>query len=61
MVKAIEHIKKEIAALEEAVTLIAQELKAAYGVYLNSLARGMQKKCRQVREDRKSALGMQEE
>ena len=41
MVKAIEHIKKEIAALEEAVTLIAQELKAAYGVYLNSLARGM--------------------
>ena len=41
MVKAIEHIKKEIAALEEAVTLTAQELKAAYGIYLNSLAQVM--------------------
>ncbi len=41
MVRAIEHIEKDIAALEEAIAKIAQELKAAYGSYLNSLAQVM--------------------
>ena len=36
MARAIEHIEKEIAALEEAIAAIAQELKAAYDAYLSS-------------------------
>jgi len=41
MVRAIEHIEKDIAALEEAIAKIAQELQAAYSSYLNSLAQVM--------------------
>ncbi|CDN14269.1 hypothetical protein RintRC_6132 [Richelia intracellularis] len=41
MARAIEHIEKEIAALEEAIAAIAQELKAAYDAYLSSLAQIM--------------------
>ncbi|MEM9276923.1 MAG: hypothetical protein AAGA80_28905 [Cyanobacteria bacterium P01_F01_bin.143] len=41
MVRAIEHIEKDIAALESAIAKIAQELKAAYSSYLNSLAQVM--------------------
>ena len=41
MVRAIEHIEKDIAALEVAIAKIAQELKAAYSSYLNSLAQAM--------------------
>ncbi len=41
MARAIEHIEKDIAALEEKISKIAQELKAAYTSYLNSLAQVM--------------------
>ncbi|WP_088242923.1 hypothetical protein [Calothrix rhizosoleniae] len=41
MARAIEHIEKDIAALEEKISKIAQELQAAYTSYLNSLAQVM--------------------
>ena len=41
MARAIEHIEKDIAALESAIAKIAQELQAAYSSYLNSLAQVM--------------------
>ncbi len=41
MARAIEHIEKDIAALEEVIAKIAKELQAAYSSYLNSLAQVM--------------------